>query len=256
MHVDYHYWGNLWTDSFMSMKSGFLIASILPKSLSCVGWIPSRKRRIQAWLHAGSLLGQGWRGVLGLLKRSFLWNWKPRKHIFVWGPKLKPSQSRLTCNSGKLEGSLEDKRSPRRGEGYQLGSAVCDATPSQRVAAPSTCPTSISSDHSPGGLQRGLPLAQLASFVYVSATGKWVSLLGFVRNVANKWDIKLSFLCKRSDSGWHTRHGSIYRSSQALQPVSFRIHKYFCALLHIQLPKELHSVSSVLKCNKVRQRGH
>lgn len=73
-----------------------------------------------------------------------------------------------------LQGSLEVGRPPRRGEGYQLSSAGCDATPSQRVAAPSTCPTSISSDHSRVFLWDGLPLAQPASFAFSSSTGKWV----------------------------------------------------------------------------------
>lgn len=105
-------------------------------------------------------------------QEKFLMKLEAKKAHLCLRTQIKTKPVQLTCSSGKLEGSLEDKRSPRRGEGYQLGSAVCDATPSQRVAAPSTCPTSISSDHSPGGLQRGLPLAQLASFVYFSATGK------------------------------------------------------------------------------------
>ena len=73
-----------------------------------------------------------------------------------------------------LQGSLEVGRLPRRGEGYQLSSAGCDATPRQRVAAPSPCPTSISSDRSRVFLLDGLPLAQPASSAFSSSTGKWV----------------------------------------------------------------------------------
>lgn len=127
MHVDYHYWGDLCTDSSMSMKSGFLIASILPKSLSCVGWISSRKRWIQALLHAGSLLGQGWRGVLVYPRKvSYETRSRERTSLSKDLKTNKKTKKQASLNSSTilgLQGSLEAERHSRRGEGYQRGPA-------------------------------------------------------------------------------------------------------------------------------------
>lgn len=66
--------------------------------------------------------------------------------------------------------------------GCQLGSAACDATPSQRVAAPSTCPRSCLL----GPFWEEGPLAQPASSSFSSAVEKvGGTALHFVRSTAN-----------------------------------------------------------------------
>lgn len=107
IHVDYHYWGDLCTDSFMSTRSRFLIASILPKSLSCVGWISSRKADSSkaACCVSPRLGGGSW-----FARELSFRNEQPRKHTSLF----KHSKSQA---SPKDSPEFWDFRGPHEAEG-------------------------------------------------------------------------------------------------------------------------------------------
>lgn len=118
--------------------------------------------------------GLGWGGGLVLPKRSFL-----RKKAEAEKAHLSkdPNKSQASSNSPatlELEGGLAASRPPRRGGNCQLGSAGCDVTPSQRVAAPSKALGAVSFNYSRTFWGNALALAQTASSAFSFAAGKWV----------------------------------------------------------------------------------
>lgn len=86
--------------------------------------------------------------------------------------------------------------------GCQLGSAACDATPSQRVAAPSTCPRSCFWDHF--GRRVPLPSQPLPHSLLLLRNG-WDSTPLCEEHCQHMRYQTQLLPCKRSDSGAHTR---------------------------------------------------